>query len=125
VPAGIGIEIRDPGVRHGRGPSYGGISLCKKPCISPLHTHQADGVIHTEAPKRQTFRLGKFFAEWDVRLTSACVGGYCAPAAPIAVFVDGKRRTGNPSRIVLDDGEEIAIVIGTPPKEIPSKVPLS
>ena len=55
VPAGIGIKIDDPHVRRFDEPdgsvAYGGIDLCNEPCISPLHTHDASGVLHTESPK--------------------------------------------------------------------------
>jgi hypothetical protein len=36
------------------------------------------------------------------------------------VYADGHRVTGNPRDIPLVDHEEIAIVIGTPPQQIPS-----
>ena len=45
VPAGIGID------RSGHG-------------ISPLHTHNATGVIHIESPVKRAFTLGEFFTEW-------------------------------------------------------------
>jgi hypothetical protein len=126
VPAGLGINIDDPAVMRSESPygiGYGGISMCTQPCIAPLHTHNADGVIHTEAKEKQTFRLGQFFTEWGVKLDSSCVGGYCQPAAAFAVFVNGRRYTGNPADIVLSDREEIAIVIGSPPGSIPSRFP--
>ena len=50
VPAAIGIDITDPGVQHfPDNGAYGGIEECAKPCISPLHTHDETGIIHTEA----------------------------------------------------------------------------
>jgi hypothetical protein len=120
VPAGIGINISDPGVKKGPGPSYGGIKLCARPCISPLHTHDTTGVLHTESPTVTPNRLGEFFTEWGVRLDGSCVGGYCRPRAPIAIFVNGKRFSGDPRSIGLADHREIAIVIGSPPQQIPS-----
>ena len=123
VPAGIGIDISDPGVKHFDDPagvSYGGIELCDKPCISPLHTHDSTGVLHTEAPQDQTNKLGEFFVEWDVRLDKNCVGGFCQPDAPIAVFVNGERYEGSPAEIALENETQIAIVIGLPPSEVPS-----
>jgi len=125
VPAGIGIEIHDPAVGRFKAPDgstgYGGISPpCSQPCISPLHTHFTDGVLHTEAKKDQFNNLGEFFTEWNVRLDPNCVGGYCKPAAPISIYVDGDLYTGDPRQIQLEDRQEIAIVIGTVPKEIPS-----
>jgi hypothetical protein len=125
VPAGIGIRIDDPAVHRFKAPDgttgYGGISPpCQQPCISPLHTHFDDGVLHTEAKQNQFNNLGEFFIEWNVRLDPKCVGGYCKPAAPISFYVDGDLDTGDPRRIELQDGREIAIVIGTPPQRIPS-----
>jgi hypothetical protein len=123
VPAGIGIDIADPGVHRGvidKAPSYGYIKLCPRPCISPLHTHDVTGVIHIESASRTRFTLGQFFQEWGVRLNRSCAGGYCAPGARVEVFVDGKRHSGNPASIALASHEEIALVIGTPPKKIPS-----
>jgi hypothetical protein len=121
VPPGIGINIDDPGVKHFENPtSYGGIELCDAPCISPLHTHDASGILHTEAPENRSNTLGEFFVEWDVQLDENCVGGYCEPDAPIAVYVDGEPYDGDPAAIALEDQREIAIVIGTPPEEIPA-----
>jgi hypothetical protein len=123
VPGGIGIRIDDPQVHSGpvNGyPAYGGISEpCSTPCISPLHTHDATGVLHTESATENDNTLGQLFTEWDVPLTATCVGSYCKPATPIAIYVGGKRFTGNPREIDLSDRLEIAIVIGTPPATIP------
>jgi hypothetical protein len=123
VPAAIGIDITNPGVKRFDDPggiSYGGIEMCNKPCISPLHTHDPTGVLHTEAPKNEKNTLGEFFVEWSVRLDERCVGGFCESEAPIAVFVDGERYEGDPAGISLEDGREIAIVIGSFPSEVPS-----
>jgi hypothetical protein len=127
VPAGVGINIHDPGVQSGRLEdgtlSYGGISLCDAPCISPLHTHDDTGILHTESARESPNRLGQFFIEWNVRLDRSCVGGYCRPNASVLVYVDGDRYSGDPAAIPLTDKKEIAIVIGTPPKEIPTTFP--
>jgi hypothetical protein len=128
VPAGIGINIADPGVRRFKEPNgsiaYGGIELCAKPCISPLHTHDATGVIHTETATPRPNRLSQFFTEWGVRLGRTCVGGYCRPTS-IGWYVNGKRFSGNPRDILLTDKKEIALVIGTPPKKIPASYDFS
>lgn len=128
VPAGIGINIHDPGVHRFDTPigaAYGGISLCDKPCISPLHTHDRSGVLHTESATPKPNRLGQLFTEWGVRLDASCVGGYCRPPAAIAVYVNGKRYAGDPRAIGLADHREIAIVIGSPPKQIPASYDFS
>jgi len=122
VPGGIGIETTDPAVQKFSEDNFAGIpeSGCAQACISPLHTHDRDGVIHIEARSQAAFTLGQFFEELAVRLDATCVDDYCSPATPIAVYVNGQAQSGNPADIVLADLQEIAIVIGTPPAVIPS-----
>jgi hypothetical protein len=128
VPAGIGINIHDRGVKTfaaaDGSKAYGGINLCNAPCISPLHTHDRSGILHTESASSVPNRLGQFFIEWGVALTPTCVGGYCGLASP-HVYVNGKLYAGDPRGISLTDRKEIAIVIGTPPKRIPSTADFS
>jgi hypothetical protein len=116
VPAGIGINIDDPAVKRFDGPGgvgYGGIQEpCEDPCISPLHTHDPDGVIHTESPTPTPNTLGQFLIEWDVKLPDDA-----------KVYVDGQAYTGDVAEIELTDMLEIAIVMGDPPSAIPSEFP--
>jgi hypothetical protein len=125
IPAGIGINIHDPAVQSATLPdgstAYGGITTpCAHPCISPLHTHGAYGLLHTETSKPRPNRLGQFFVEWGVRLDRRCVGAYCKG---IRIYVNGKLFEGDPRQILLADRREIAIVIGTPPAKIPARFP--
>jgi hypothetical protein len=123
VPAGIGINTQDPDVHRFDEPggvAWGGIQLCAQPCISPLHTHDASGVIHTESATPVPNTLGQLFVEWDVQLLATCVGQYCAPVKAVAFYIDGKPFTGDPTTIELANRREIAIVIGTPPAVIPA-----
>jgi hypothetical protein len=128
VPAGIGINIDDPEVRRFEEPdgsvSYGGIARCRKPCISPLHTHDGTGILHTESATPEPNTLGQFFTEWGVRLSESCVGEYCSPE-PIAFYINGEPYTEDPRAIELTDRKEIATVIGTPPAEIPKTADFS
>ena len=122
VPAGIGVsdEIPERETTDGlRFYSLNGLPACKKPCISPLHTHTDSGILHTESPVDRLNTLGEFFTEWGVRFTGRCIGAYCTPATKLAVYVDGKKQTGDWKSIKLENGREIAVVIGTPPKKIP------
>jgi hypothetical protein len=110
-----------------------GIGIYDNQFITELHTHSAGaeglpgpstrptGVIHLEADKRQTYTLGQFFGVWGVRFTSNCIGGYCKQLTPWRVYLNGRLYTGDPSRIPLRKHDEYAIVIGTPPKKVPSK----
>jgi hypothetical protein len=129
VPAGIGINIKDPEVKvftdtPDGSKSYGGIEVCATACISPLHTHDNTGILHTETATMKSNRLGQFFVEWGVQLDRNCVGGYCRPS-DIKFYVDGKRYEGDPREIFLTDRREIAIVIGTPPEKIPKTADVS
>jgi hypothetical protein len=105
VPAGIGI---DPAGRF----------------ISPLHTHDATGVMHVESPTVRRFTLGQFFGVWGVRLGRDCVGGYCAgEGSVLRVYVNGKS-VAAPSGLVLAQHDEIVVAFGTPgqlPRPVPAR----
>ena len=126
VPAGIGIDTHAQGVQENPTNIFPGkqyrVTACSVACLSPLHTHDPSGTIHTESngPPPVVFSLGQFFTEWGVKLDSSCVGEFCAPATNIGVYVAGKRFSGNPAEIDLTANTEIAVVIGTPPSAIPS-----
>jgi hypothetical protein len=128
IPAGIGIDITNPGVKQftdGGQISWGGIEGCDRPCISPLHTHDVTGILHTESATEVENTLGQFFIEWGQRLDDSCVASYCEPAKKIEVYIDAELYGGNPVDIALSDHREIAIVIGTPPAEIPATADFS
>jgi hypothetical protein len=88
--------------------------------LTELHTHDPSGIIHVESPTKGQFDLGQFFGVWGVRLNANCIGGYCRQVTPWAVYVNGQTSAGDPAAIVLKEHQEIAFVIGTPPKQIPS-----
>jgi hypothetical protein len=105
VPAGIGI---DPAGRF----------------ISPIHTHDATGVIHVESPVVRKFTLGQFFGVWGVRLGGGCLGEYCSGSgSSLRVYADGNP-VGDPSRLVLAAHQEIVVAFGTL-AQLPRPVPVS
>jgi len=124
VPAGLGIDTKNPGVHLFETdglPAYGGIRVpCQQPCISPLHTHDVTGILHTESSSRTYNTLGQLFVEWGVRLTPTCVDTYCEPETTIAVYVNGAKYSGDPTKIPLSNLKEIAVVVGSPPDQIPN-----
>ncbi len=125
VPAAIGINTKDPEVIYfADNGSYGGIEICDQPCISPLHTHDATGTIHTESSDPKPNTLGQFFVEWGVQLSDTCVGEHCAPT-PIAVYIGGELYKGDPRAIEITDQKVIVVVVGTPPAVIPSTADFS
>jgi hypothetical protein len=93
-----------------------GIGINDDVYITELHTHAPNGIIHVESPKTVDYTLGQFFGEWAVWLDAQCVGAYCNG---LKWYVNGVRQTGNPQNLVLKDHQEIAIVVGKPPKKIP------
>lgn len=82
-------------------------------------TTQASSI---ESQHARTYTLGELFTEWRVRLDKRCVGGYCRPDSLLTV-VNGKRYSGNPADLVLKDRQEIAIVIVSPPEQVPNGFP--
>jgi hypothetical protein len=84
---------------------------------SPLHTHDTSGIIHLESATVRSYTLGEFFRVWGVRLTATCIDGHCGK---LDAFVDG-RGVDNPADIRLTQHEEIALVLGRRPQQIPSQ----
>ncbi len=94
VPAGIGIEVDK--------------------CLYWLHTHTPDGVIHIESPKEHEFTLGQFFNIW--RSTS---NGIPPADKEPTIFINGNQTNTKLSDISLHVHDEIVLVYGTPPTNIP------
>lgn len=81
--------------------------------LAPLHTHDDSGIIHIENSVPATFYLGQVFIEWGVKFTPTCLGPYCSgKGKELAVFLDGKRYAGDPTKLVLKSHQEIAIEYG-------------
>ena len=95
--------------------------------ISDLHTHASypPGIIHVESPTQQRFSLGQFFAVWGVPLSATCIGSLCEDGdKQLKAWVDGKQVTADPTRIVIEDHQQIVLAYGTPAQE-PDPVPAS
>jgi hypothetical protein len=86
-----------------------------------LHTHDPSGIIHIEGAEPYPYTLGHFFGVWGVALSKSCVGGLCAkPGTPLQFLVNGHPFHGDPTRLIMESHQEIAVVYGTPPPKIPS-----
>jgi hypothetical protein len=106
VPAGIGIA---PPYQVEETPQ--GAFVAGAPCFMWLHTHAADGIIHTESPIERTYTLGDFFDVWGQRLDREHVG----PAhGQVTALFDGRVFTGNPRRIPLLAHAQIQLDVGKP-----------
>jgi hypothetical protein len=81
--------------------------------LAPLHTHDNAGIIHIENSVPATFYLGQLFIEWGVKFTPTCLGPYCTgKGKELAVFVNGTRYAGDPTKLVFKSHQEIAIEYG-------------
>ncbi len=93
VPAGIGIAPPYQVEATPQGAFVAGAS-----CFMWLHTHSADGIIHTESPVKRTSTLGEFFDIWGQPLDREQVG----PAhGRVTALFNGRVYTGNPRQIPL------------------------
>jgi hypothetical protein len=90
VPAGVGIGAS---------------------CFMWLHTHAADGIIHTESPVERVYTLGNFFDVWGAPLGPRRVGD---ARGPVSAFVDGRRFSGDPRQIPLLPHAQIQLDVGRP-----------
>ena len=106
VPAGVGIA---PPYQVEATPQ--GAFVAGAPCFMWLHTHAADGIIHTESPIERTYTLGDFFDIWGQRLDREHVG----PAhGHVTALFNGRVFTGNPRRIPLLAHAQIQLDVGKP-----------
>ncbi len=68
------------------------------PCLYALHTHDATGIIHVEAPTVRNFTLGQFFGIWGIPLTGSKIA---TNHGRVIVYIDGTRYRGNPKDLAV------------------------
>jgi hypothetical protein len=113
VPAGIGIA---PPYQVASTPQ--GAFVAGATCFMWLHTHAADGIIHTESPVQRTYTLGEFFDIWGQQLNRNQVG--LAQGRVTALF-NGQVFTGSPRKIPLLAHAQIQLEVGRP-LVVPEKI---
>ena len=78
-------------------------------CMSALHTHSADGVVHVESPEKRDYTLADFFAVWGQPFSKDEVLSYKVDATHrIRITVDGKE-VDTFENTILRDKENIVI----------------
>lgn len=78
-------------------------------CMTALHTHSPDGLIHVESPVARDFTLGDFFAVWGKPFNQNEILDYKVDAANrIRVTVNGSE-VDTYDNTILKDGERIVI----------------
>ena len=105
VPAGVGI----PDAKAQNTPQ--GPFIGSGQCFYWLHTHAADGIIHTESPIHRTYTLGNFFDEWGQPLGPEQAG---PEKGHVTAIYNGKVYQGNPRDIPLNAHAQIQLEVGTP-----------
>lgn len=84
-------------------------------CLFWLHTHDAAGTLHVEAPIRRTFTLGEFFKVWEKSLSPTELIGYQVDDShQIKAYVNGKEWAGDPAQIPLESRSLITLEYGPP-----------
>ena len=85
-------------------------------CISWLHTHAADGILHIEAPAPHTYTLGQFFRVWGQPLDATHLLNRAADGEhEIRTFVDSQPYAeGPPESIRLTPHAVIVLEYGPP-----------
>ncbi len=78
-------------------------------CMTALHTHTPDGVIHVESPEKRDYTLADFFAVWNQPFNKDEILSYKADTAHrIRITVNGSE-IDTFENTVLKDGEHIII----------------
>ncbi len=84
-------------------------------CIYWLHTHDASGIIHVEAPSQGQFTLGQFFSIWGEALSStALLDRLTDTGHQIQAFENGQPFAGDPATIPLESHTSIVVEYGPP-----------
>jgi hypothetical protein len=90
--------------------------------FSPLHTHDASGVIHMEGDEAYPFTLGQVFAIWGVRFSNGQLGSLEAGhGKTLQVYFNGKR-VNDPVDEVMHEHTNISVGYGKP-GSFPTKPP--
>lgn len=78
-------------------------------CMTALHTHTPDGIIHVESPEIRDFTLGDFFAVWNQPFSKDEILTYKANAMHrVRITVNGVE-VDTYEHTILRDGERIVI----------------
>jgi hypothetical protein len=84
-------------------------------CLYWLHTHDASGIIHIEAPHPILPSLGAFFDIWGQPLSPRQVAAFrITRGMSMRVYVDGTPYQGNPRDIRLRNHTAVTIELGPP-----------
>ena len=114
VHAHLSIFINGVQAQVPQGIGFG--ELGQQGCLYWLHTHDASGIIHVEAPQLAPpggsgYTLGLFFAIWGQPLERDNVAGF---KGPVTAYVNGVKYDDNLDAIPLTAHQQITLEVGTP-----------
>ena len=91
-------------------------------CFYWLHTHDQSGIIHIESPDKRDFNLGQFFDLWNKKFVINSDLNYTVTdSMNLTAYVNGTmiKNGTNIRDIVLHPHDEIALIYGKSPNNIP------
>ena len=91
-------------------------------CLYWIHTHDASGLVHLEAPSIEPpqggrYTLGMLFDIWGQPLQRDDVAGI---VGTVTAYVNGQKYDGDLNAIPLGAHQQIVLAIGTPPSPAPN-----
>ena len=95
----------------------GGTPTATGGCLYWIHTHDASGIVHVEAPQVVApqgggfYTLGNLFDIWGEPLGPNGVAGF---NGPVTAYVDGLPYTGDLHDIALTSHKQIVLEVGKP-----------
>jgi hypothetical protein len=90
------------------------VGIMDNSCLYWLHTHDSSGIMHIESPLQQNFTLSQFIDVWKTTSTGT------PPSGDPIIFVNGQEVSTTLADTELNPHDEIAIVYGQTPPNIPS-----
>jgi hypothetical protein len=101
------------------------IGIIPEKCIYWLHTHDETGIIHIESPIKRDFTLGQFFDLWKRKLNNTQVFDsiFNEKSNLPQIYINGTKFPSDTNHrdIKIHAHDEIALIYGSPPADIPSK----
>ena len=125
VPAGIGINIKDPEVKYfDDDAAHMAASRCAASRASRHSTRMTRRESSTPNPGKRS-PIPSASSSPSGGSSSARPASRTMRTTPIAVYVGGELSKGDPRAIELTDQKVIVVVVGTPPAVIPSTADFS
>ena len=76
-----------------------------------IHTHDATGEIHVEAPRLFPFTLGDFFTIWDKPFSEQCLLDTCVSATGTLTMLVNNATSTEYGNYVMKDGDRIELIL--------------